>query len=302
MKAAGLKLLGLVGVAALAVPLCSDPALAIQIGSAPDNPLGITLGLPVGALPPTGLYVNLHPNWGQGDAVNREGDRTGVSSTVFGDFSAFTYVPNFTVLGATYGVAVRGPGVLEPTVRHPGGVTTSGVGLVDWTIAPVILSWALGHGLFFSAEFGFDAPVGTYSATNSVNTGGNHWALEPNIALTYLRYGWDLTAHLTTETAFVNPTTQYTNGTFLFLDLTATKKIGKWTTGPVGFVYAQISPDSGPARLNSGYPTEYSAGWDLGYDLAEGVTINGWFTRDIYTRNTSALDLRAQVNLAWQIF
>jgi hypothetical protein len=70
----------------------------------------------------------------------------------------------------------------------------------------------------------------------------------------------------------------------------------------VGFIYAQISPDAGSKSLSGGYPTEYSAGWDLGYDLADGVTLNGWFTRDVYARNVSQLALRAQINLSFQVF
>ncbi len=301
MKSTYCKIVGAVGAAAIALPLCSRPAQAIQTGSSPDYPLGSSLSLPTGAAPPPGLYVRLYPNWAQSYAVNNNGARTGVSSTSFGDFGSFTWVPGFTVLGATYSTAVRGPGILNVQIHKPGGAIATTTGLVDWTVVPFNLSWALGNGLFFDAELGVDVPIGSYDSANAANTAQNHYALAPNIALTYLKDGYDLTIHETTETAFQNPSTKYTNGTFSFTDITATKKFGKWTTGPVGFVYSQISDDSGPQKLRSPYPFEAAVGWDLGYDLGP-ATLNGWFVKDVYARNVSTLAIRAQIALSFQIF
>jgi hypothetical protein len=199
-------------------------------------------------------------------------------------------------------MGLRGTSAIDLTIKKPGGVTQTRTGMPDLDIAPLNLSWSLGHGLFFDFEFSFNAPTGTYEQSQPVNIGNNHWAITPSIALTYLQNGWDLTAHLTTETAFQNPSTQYTNGTLLYTDLTATKKIGKWTTGPVGYIYSQISPDSGPQNLNGGYPFAVAAGWDLGYDLANGVTLNGWIVSDVVARNTAKQAVQGELQLAWQIF
>jgi hypothetical protein len=294
-------MVGAVGTAAVAMTLCSQPAQAIQVGSSPDYPLGTSLGAPVGANPPPGVYVRLNPNWAQSYAINNNGDRTGVSSTSMGDFGSLTYVPGFTVLGASYLAAIRGPGILNVQIHKPGGVNSTATGLVDWTLVPINLSWALGNGLFFDAELGVDVPTGSYDIANAANTGQNHYALSPSIALTYLKDGYDLTVHETAETAFRNPSTQYTNGSFSFTDVTATKKFGKWTTGPVGFLYSQISNDSGPIARRAPYPFEAALGWDIGYDLGP-ATLNGWFVKDVYARNVSTLAVRAQVNLSFQLF
>jgi hypothetical protein len=301
MRVSAARVFSAICIASASVSLASRQALAIQAGTTGDTPLGITISLPVGANPPPGFYVNLHPTFSQGNSVNEDGDRTGVSSNTWGYGATWLYVPGFTVLGATYAMGLRGTTALNITVKTPKG-TFNRIGIPDLDIAPLNLSWSLGHGLFFDAEFSFNTPNGTYDVSNPVNIGNNHWAITPSIALTYLQNGWNLTAHLTTETAFQNPSTHYTDGTLLYTDLTATKKFGKWTTGPVGYIYSQISPDSGPRNLNGGYPFEVAGGWDLGYDLANGVSLNGWIVTSLAARNTSRSAVRGELQLAWQLF
>ncbi len=296
--------------AALAASLAA-PAFAIVSGSGPQYPLGSSLGLPSGVNPPEGLYVKLNPNGSQSTTVNANGDRTAGGSTSFGDFAGFTYVSDFKILGANYAMRVGGVGILTLELHAPPyksvGVTKNGVratatGLIDMTIAPLNLSWSLGDGWFFDFEFGGHVPAGHYDANNIINTGQDHYSLEPNIALTYLKNGYDLTAHLLTEIPFQNPSIGYTTGTLGILDVTATKKFGRWTTGPVGMYWGQWSPDSGPASLRAPYPVEIAAGWDLGYDLAPGIAINGWAIRDVYARSVASLAVRWQVNLLFKAF
>ncbi len=296
---------------ALTVAGAALPAHAIVTGGAPQYPLGSSLGLPAGAALPEGFYVNLHPNGAQSSTVNHDGDRTGGGTTSFGDFAGLTYVPGIKILGADYSMRVGGLGILTlelhaPPFKAPGvtknGVRATGTGMIDVSVAPLSLSWALGEGWFFNFTFSTHLPVGRYDANNIVNTGQNHYSLEPNIALTYLRNGYDLTAHLLTEIPFQNPSTGYANGTLGILDLTATRKIGRWTTGPVGMYWGQWSPDAGPASMRSPYPVEIAAGWDLGYDLAPGIALNGWAIRDVYARNVASLAVRWQVNLLFKAF
>ena len=311
MRKWGFGPLGAVGAAAFALSLYGNPASAMVAGGGPEYPIGASLGLPAGASPPPGFYVNLHPNGSQTNTVNNHGDRTGAGATVFGDFGVFTYVPGIKILGADYSMAVRGPGILSvelhtPAFKVPGvsknGIRATGTGMVDWTIAPITLSWALGNGWFFSGELAVDVPTGPYDANNLINTGKSVWTFTPSIALTYLKNGYDLTAHLITETPTENQSLGYTTGSLGLLDLTATKKFGKWTTGPLGMYWGQWSPDSGPAALRTPYPVEIAAGWDLGYDLAPGIALNGWILRDIYARNVSSLAVRWQVNLLFKAF
>ena len=287
------------------------PAHAIVTGGTLQYPLGSSLGLPAGAMPPTGFYMNLHPNGAQSSTVNAEGARTGAGSTSFGDFASFTYVPGIKILGATYAFHVGGLGILSVELHAPpyksvgvtkNGVRATGTGMIDWSIAPLNLSWSLGSGWFFDFEFSAHLPAGQYDANNVINTGQNHYSLEPNIALTYLKDGYDLTSHLLTEIPLHNPSTGYSNGSFGILDVTTTKKFGRWTTGPVGMYWGQWSPDAGPAAMRAPYPVEIAAGWDLGYDLAPGIALNGWAIRDVYARSVASLAVRWQVNLLFKAF
>ena len=302
-----------VGAAAMALSLYGNSASAMVAGGGPEYPIGASLGLPAGAAPPEGVYVNLHPNGSQTNTVDNRGNRTGAGATVFGDFGVFTYVPGIKILGADYSMAVRGPGILSVEVHAPpfnsaanhiykNGVRATGTGIVDITVAPITLSWALGNGWFFSGELAVDVPSGPWDANNLVNTGKAVWTFTPSIALTYLKNGYDLTAHLITETPTQNTSQQYTTGSLGLLDLTATKKFGRWTTGPLGMYWGQWSPDSGPAALRTPYPVEIAAGWDLGYDLAPGIALNGWLLRDIYARSVGSLAVRWQVNLLFKAF
>ncbi len=60
----------------------------------------------------------------------------------------------------------------------------------------------------------------------------------------YLKDGWNLTTALYEEFHTRNTISQYTSGDIFHADFTATKKIGKWTFGPVAYYYGQVSNDS----------------------------------------------------------
>ena len=85
----------------------------------------------------------------------------------------------------------------------------------------------------------------------------DYWTFEPHGAVSYLAGGWDLTAHFlydfnTASAGHSSPFAGtpaaiigmgYRSGDQAFLDLTATKKYGKWEIGPVAYFEWQTTPD-----------------------------------------------------------
>ena len=66
---------------------------------------------------------------------------------------------------------------------------------------------------------------------------------QPELIISYLHDGWNLSAALYEEFNTENRDTHYTTGNIFHVDLTATKTWGKWTMGPVAYYVAQVTND-----------------------------------------------------------
>ncbi len=108
---------------------------------------------------------------------------------------------------------------------------------------------------------------GTFTA--KVNTGQNHWTIEPDMSVSWLPGPYQFTVHVTLDKNFENSTTHYTNGTTMDWDFTAMHSFGHWSFGPVSYFYKQITADSGPAALNGGSDQEGDVAPDLNQPCAE---------------------------------
>ena len=113
----------------------------------------------------------------------------------------------------------------------------------------VQLAWDLGNGWGFSYLLGGYIPVNSSVAFSS-------GSLNQRFALSYTADGWDLTANTIWGIQF-NQVTDHPqvspcpvslafphngcNPNFLNVDLTATKRFGKWELGPVGFYSTDLS-------------------------------------------------------------
>lgn len=273
----------------LAALVFSGVANAAMQGSNPEYPLGNTLGIPTGMLPPPGLYLTFKPSYTQGKSVNGEGHYTGGHSSVWGATGSIGYIPGIKILGAQYGFFIRSLGYLNVALTKPaaaGGKTYTRIGLVDTEFTPISLSWNLGHRVFVNGEFSFYIPNGQYSSTATVNVGQNHWTIEPDMSVSYLPGPYQFTAHLTIDKNFENQNKSYTNGTTMDWDFTALRSFGKFSFGPVGYFYKQITPDEGPVALNGGSPEAIAAGVDAAYH-AKGYLLNMYWVHDVYDRNVT---------------
>src|SRR5262249_44134589 len=91
-------------------------------------------------------------------------------------------------------------------------------------------------------------PVGLYSASNLANIGIGHGAIDGGVGYTYFdeKAGHEFSAVGGLTGNFENFVTHYTSGIDLHLDWAAAKFLSKQVfVGPVGYVYEQITPDSG---------------------------------------------------------
>ena len=73
------------------------------------------------------------------------------------------------------------------------------------------------------------------------------------LILSYLKDGWNLSAAIYEEINTQNTVTHYTPGDIFHVDFTATKTIGKWTFGPVGYYVAQVTNDKCPTTCFAVY-------------------------------------------------
>ena len=130
------------------------------------------------------------------------------------------------------------------------------------------LNWDLGGGWGFTYLLGAYLEIDSASAYSSTS-------LNQRFALSYIANGWNLTANVIwginfdqtngDPQGFPCPTAPQfgCNPNFLNLDLTATKRSGKWEWGPIGFHSTDISTPI------SGYHTQSKA--------AVGGLVAYWF-------------------------
>ncbi len=235
------------GVAAFAF----SPAYAYE-GTGAGEPWAQKPGALIGSsagVPPPGIYMfnqvftyqsNLTgPNAGVAGL-----NHTGVQAAV--DVQGFVFVPGWTFLGGTYDAVIAQPFV-QVAIQSPVNLETSG--MHNTFIAPVELSWKLGtSGFVVKTGLGMYVPDGTVQGPfGTANVGAPFWTFQPELFISYLAGGWNLTAAMFMEINTRNTVDNYTTGNIFHADFTATKTFGKWTIGPVAYYAGQVSNDSCPA-------------------------------------------------------
>ena len=249
MKLNRKALLAAAGVAAFAF----SPANAYEGGypgwaQKPGALIGSSAGVP-----PPGIYmfnqVFTYQTNLVGPLTNHIGTNTGVHAAV--DVQGFVFVPGWTFLGATYDAVIAQPFVMfdvsGPLNLNPNFPANNG-GIHNTFIAPVELSWKLGtSGFAVKSGLGMYVPDGTVQGPTGLNNVGNPWwTFQPELIVSYLGGGWNLTAAMFVEINTENTIDHYTTGDIFHVDFTATKTFGKWTIGPVGYYVAQVTDDKCP--------------------------------------------------------
>jgi hypothetical protein len=126
--------------------------------------------------------------------------------------------------------------------------TTTGFG----DLAPMFaVKWNAGVNNYMVYLTG-DIPVGTYSSTNLANLGLGHGAIDGGVGYTYFdpKTGHEFSAVAGLTGNFENQSTNYTSGLDFHLDWGASQFLTKQLQiGLVGYVYDQVTPDSGCAPI-----------------------------------------------------
>jgi hypothetical protein len=174
-------------------------------------------------------------------------------------------------------------------------VPTRPSGLADPKIQPVDVSWALGDGFHVGAGLGVYVPVGTYSADAAINIGQHFWTVEPGLALSYVKDGWNASVHALYDVNSENPTTHYRSGDQVFVNTTLTQSVAGWDIGPVGYYQKQVSEDRNDGGRSSfgGATAAPARQWALGALVSRQIgplRLTAFYTRDIEARNTLSGD------------
>jgi hypothetical protein len=177
------------------------------------------------------------------------------AETIFG-----LYETPLTLLGGNYATAITIPyvwlevdgnvetgplGLIRPHVHDE----TSGLG--DVTVYPFILGWTNGTDFKYDVRFGVYTPTGSYEKGQLANAGRNYWTFEPSASFSWLSttIGTEVTIFTGFDFNTENEATEYQSGDSFHLDGTVAQHLpvfgGIAGAGAEGFVYEQITPDSG---------------------------------------------------------
>jgi hypothetical protein len=297
-------LLAAAGVAACAF----TPANAYEGGAVSTQP-GAFIGASAG-VPPPGIYMFNQVFTDQRNLTGPGTTSLGLgshSSVHINDYTmGFLFVPGWTFLGATYDAVLVQPWVDVGLGTPVGSPVTPGTfsGGFNTYIVPVELSWRLGtSGFAVKTGLGIYAPTGTENgplATGKLSNVGNPWwTFQPELILSYLKDGWNLSAAIYAELNTEDRFNHYTNGDIFHVDFTATKTIGKWTFGPVGYYVAQVSDDKCGLNCNALGNTTlvhaqrfdvFALGGLVEYNFG-AASLSVWATQDLIAKasNSAAL-------------
>jgi hypothetical protein len=239
---------------------------------------GQTIGLPAGAQLPVGLYFVNTSSFGVRDTRPLDSE-----SNI--NLPAFLWSTPWTLFGARLNLIAIQPVVASSPRGTP---YQSGIG------QPLLagqLAWDLGNNFGVSYLFGGYLPIETRFLTQ--NASFSH-----RVAASYTGNSLNLTANLLYG-IFIDPISP--QGTvypdYLNLDLTATKKFGKWEIGPVAFASTDL-----PTRF-PGYrrQSQIAVGGLVGYNFGP-VNLQAYVTQDVAERNYGGRETRGWLRVIVPIY
>jgi hypothetical protein len=241
---------------------------------------GETVGAPTGAPAPPGFYFANTANWGCRNTSPKE--------CLGLDIPIVVWSTPWKILGGRLMLTEAGIIPVEVGIHHTDYVS----GLFN-PFLDAQLAWDLGAGWGLSYLLGYyfdvDAPI-AYSSSS----------LNQRLALSYTGNGWDLTTNVIWGTQFDQVTNRpqaspcslafpsiACNTNFINVDLTATKKFGKWELGPIGYFSSDLSTPI-PSYLKK---SQFAMGGLIGYWFGP-VIVQGIVSTDLYQENYGGKDVR----------
>jgi hypothetical protein len=252
----------------------STTATAYEAGSPGAQVFpGVAIGGTTAGAPGPGVYMFDQAFTYQAKLVGPGAPNVGGSPTVVNISSAgvgFLWVPGWSFLGATYDAVIVQP-IASADIGSP--VNSMKAGFHNTFLVPIELSWKLGDsGFFVKTGLGLGVPDGSiYGPTGLGNVGNPWWTFRPELIVSYLKDGWNLTAAVYDEINTKNSITGYTSGNVIDAEFAATKQFGKWTVGPVGYYVEQVGNDTSSAfykfAVNANRFNVHAAGGLVGYNF-----------------------------------
>src|SRR3984957_11697736 len=262
---------------ATAIVLSTCMGISSALGASVTQP-GELVGLPSGMPLPPGLYFADTLDWGC---------RTSNPTSCLGiTIPVVTWSTPWTFLGARVQFFTVTP-FIEVGTQNNYNASLYNPALLGQ------LAWDLGNG------FGFSYALGSYFGA-SEPVAWSSTSLNQRFALSYTGNGWNLTANVVYGIQFDSVTNRPQispcpapfgfngcNPDFINIDLTATKKLGKWEFGPVAYGSTDLT------RPIAGYlkQSDFAVGGLVGYDFGP-LTLQAYATTEVYERNYGGRDTR----------
>ncbi|HXJ77353.1 MAG TPA: transporter [Candidatus Methylomirabilis sp.] len=279
--------------AAFALASSSGSAPAFEPGAHIPYLAGSAGGVPIGVVPPPGWYLSSLTTYVQGTFHADIQPKQPMGLSLFSEGLTLLWVPEPEILGARYSAYVSQAAVVK-TISNipPRDVTRTETGLINTVISPVNLGWTLPDDFYVSGRFTFYPKDGQYSSDNLVNIANNFWTFEPNVGISYLKGGFDLSIHLIYDIVTENTNTlvhgnvhgHYQSGNVFVAEYSLSQAFGPWRFGMTGYGVQQTNDDSAGGRtlhntelskVGAGPLVEYNAKW---------IGINLYYIRDIAWR------------------
>lgn len=296
MSKRAMRVIAGVVASALTCGVLVERAAAWEAGYLVGTFPGITLGLPMGANPPPGVYLTNLGNYGT-DVFTGHGT-AGPAGASLGEVGAkidlgqyvpvLTWSTPWTILGATWSMTVIQPMITSSFYEPGGAIISNPAGLHNIILNPFNLSWELAPGFFGALGLDVIPPTGRISgATGLANWGQPIVTIEPRVSFSYLADGWNITSSFRFGVNTANTYTGVTDGAYLHTDLTLAKKFDKWELGAVAYGVNQIAADSNCGSKPAGYCAygeDVALGGLVGYDFGP-ASVKVIVTDSVYTRN-----------------
>lgn len=240
---------------------------------------GITVGQPTGWQAPTGLNLNITTSFAERGTLPRDSQGNNNLAVLF-------WATPWTVLGGQLRFVQTQP---LNAISPQGGEWQSGFGQ---RLTAASIAWKIGDGLGVSYLLGGYWPTDTRFAIQSSS-------IAQRFAISYVRDGWNLTANLHYGTFLEEraPVGTAFYSDYMNLDLTATKRFGKWQVGAVAFGSTDL-PTGRPGYRHLG---QVAAGALVGYAF-DSFTVQTMVTRDIAQRNLGGEETRAWLRFLIPIY
>lgn len=266
---------------------------------------GVTEGVPAGALPPPGVYGDVEMYTMNYRYHDNSGNNVGVNTNDTVVAPMLLWNTGVQVLGADYGMQIIQPLQYTNVNGTPKGSNNNSIpgngqwGTFNTILVPAILGWHLPNDFHVKTALQFNLPNASSYAGKlpsgaggvpGTGTGNGFFSFIPNVGVSWLSDGWNLSANLFYSFNSTNTTTNYQSGQLFQADYTAAKTINNWTVGLGAFQATQVTNDSGSGAAmcqgqNGCKERRFGLGPLVAYDFGNGVKLKLNANWDVQTVN-----------------